>query len=119
MSRHMGISWDLASLDELATKWRNSEVAAPAVASSGNGFEVMSVGVRGSMRWRGDNHSLLGSLRLSLALCSTFRSPLGASLGADSLATCSELAKASSGALRIDSSALQKPSTLVIADSAA
>jgi hypothetical protein len=43
----------------------------------------------------------------------------GASLGADSLATCSELAKASSGALRIDSSALQKPSTLVIADSAA
>ena len=43
----------------------------------------------------------------------------GASLSADSSATCSELAKASSGALRIDSSALQKPSTLVIADSAA
>jgi hypothetical protein len=43
----------------------------------------------------------------------------GASLGADSSATCPDLAKASSGALKIDSSALQKPSTLVIADSAA
>ena len=43
----------------------------------------------------------------------------GASLGADSSATCSELADASSGALKMDLNALQKPSTLVIADIAA
>ena len=43
----------------------------------------------------------------------------GASLVSNSSATCSELAEASSGALKIDSSALQKPSTPVIADSAA
>ena len=36
MSRHMGISWVLASLDELTTKSPNSEVAALALELIGN-----------------------------------------------------------------------------------
>ena len=70
------------------------------------------------MRWRGDSHKLLGSLRLSRALCSTFRSLLAQIrrrfLGDLLRARRRELGRAEDGL-----SALQKPSTPVIADIAA